>query len=428
MVRSFRHTMETLLPQGGRVLAAVSGGADSMCLAELLRESGLPFAAAHCNFHLRGEESDGDESFVREWAEAHGVQLYIKHFDTLAYAEERGISIEMAARELRYAWFAELCRAHGFAAVVTAHNANDNAETLILNLLRGSGSRGMRGIPAAGAQDGVPVLRPLLGAERAEIEAWLRERGLGWREDSTNRSGAYRRNRIRGEVFPVFTELNPGFVRTLNEDIARFIQADDIAEDYYNSVRGTLVAADGALDLGALKELTHWKYVLYRLVGSELGEDGLRALTAALERDGQLAGKRFGPYVVSRGKLMKTGSDAPGMPFIECFDRPEDFDPHCEKGTLVLDAERLGGAPVVRPWQAGDWMIPLGMRGKKKLSDLFADLKWSAEDKRRAQVLEYPGQKGRVAALLYERIDDSLKVTSRTKRILRIRAEEITRE
>ena len=428
MLSSFLHTMETLLPQGGCVLAAVSGGADSLCLAELLAQSGRPFAVAHCNFHLRGAESDGDADFVREWAEKRGVRLFVRDFDTGAYAQEHGISIEMAARELRYAWFAELCRAEGFAAVATAHNANDNAETLVLNLLRGSGSRGMRGIPAAGTQGGVPVLRPLLGVERAEIEAWLRGRGLAWREDSTNRSGAYRRNRIRGEVFPVFAELNPGFVKTLNGDIARFIQTDDIAEDYFAGVRGTLVAADGALDLGALKQLKHWKYVLYRLVGSELGEDGLRALTAALERGLPRGGKRFGPYVVSRGMLMKTGSDAPGMPVVEVFDRPEGFDPRCAKGTLVLDAALLGDAPVVRPWRAGDWMVPLGMRGKKKLSDLFVDLKWSAEQKRCAQVVEYPGEKGRVAALLYERIDDSMKVNSGTRRILRLRAPEITRQ
>ena len=428
MLRSFLHTMESLLPGGGRVLAAVSGGADSMCLAALLAERGLPWAMAHCNFGLRGAESDGDEALVRAWAAEHGVQLYVKRFETSAYAKREGVSIEMAARELRYAWFAELCRAEGFAAVATAHNANDNAETLVLNLLRGTGSRGMRGIPAAGTHDGVRIVRPLLGVERAQIEAWLRERGIAWREDSTNRSGEYRRNRIRGEVFPVFAEMNPGFVRTLNEDIGRFIQTDDIAEDYFESVRGTLVAADGALDLGALKRLKHWRDVLYRLVGGELGEDALRALGDALEDGMPDSGKRFGPYAVNRGKLVKMGVDAPAAPVLEVFDRPAGFDPHCPKGTLVLDAGKVGEAPQVRPWQPGDWMVPLGMRGKKKLSDLFADLKWSAEDKRRALVIPYPGEKERVAALLYERIDDSLKVSSATTRVLRVRAAEITSE
>lgn len=428
MLQGFLRRMETLLPDGGRVLAAVSGGADSMCLASLLEESGLPWAAAHCNFHLRGAESDGDEAFVRAWAEEHGVKLYVKHFETAAYAEREGVSIEMAARAQRYAWFAELCRTEGFAAVATAHNANDNAETLVLNLLRGTGSRGMRGIPAAGTLDGVRVIRPLLGAERAAIEARLRERGLAWREDSTNRSGEYRRNRIRGAVFPVFAELNPGFVRTLNADIDRLIQTDDIAEDYFQSVRGSVAAPDGSIDLAELRALKHWRYVLYRLAGSTLGEDALRSLTAALEHGSPAAGKRFGPYVVSRGKLMETGADVPAAPVFEVFDRPAGFDPHCGKGTLVLDAARLGDAPQVRPWEPGDWMVPLGMRGKKKLSDLFTDLKWSAEDKRRARVIPCPGEKGRVAALLYERIDDSFKVTAATARILRVRAAETTTE
>ena len=201
-----------------------------MCLAEKVRQSGEPFAVAHCNFGLRGEESDGDEAFVRNWADAHAVPCHVKRFATSAYAASQGISIEMAARRLRYHWFGELCREHGYSGVAVAHNANDNAETLILNLLRGTGVKGLLGMKADGfipdpEFSDVPLHRPLLGMTRADIEAFASEHGLTWREDATNALNDYKRNKIRNLVFPVFREINPRFVETLNRDMERFAEA-----------------------------------------------------------------------------------------------------------------------------------------------------------------------------------------------------------
>ncbi|MCR5003405.1 MAG: tRNA lysidine(34) synthetase TilS, partial [Bacteroidales bacterium] len=198
-------------------LLAVSGGADSMCLAELFLGSslGLKFAVAHCNFTLRGKESDGDEAFVRAWAEEHGVRFYSKRFETETYAKEKGISIEMAARDLRYSWFNEICLKDGYEAVCVAHNLNDNAETLVLNLLRGTGSRGICGmapksaVPVAG---GVTLLRPMLEFSRKEIVAFLE---TGHREDCTNADCEYKRNKVRNQIFPLFEEINPSFLRTI---------------------------------------------------------------------------------------------------------------------------------------------------------------------------------------------------------------------
>jgi tRNA(Ile)-lysidine synthase len=252
-----------------KVLLAVSGGIDSMYMLHRAPElfPGASFAVAHCNFRLRGEESDGDEAFVAAQCASLGVECFVKRFDTLEYASGHGVSVEMAARELRYAWFSELCSEHGFDALVTAHNANDNAETMVLNLLRGTGTKGLRGIP-----DRADLLRPLLGVTREEIRVWMEEKGFAWREDSTNAESEVKRNKIRNRVFPVFAEINPSFVKTLGEDMARIRQTDDIAEDYYQEAaariekRAPEASGDAILEISVkgLLELKHWRYVLWR--------------------------------------------------------------------------------------------------------------------------------------------------------------------
>ncbi|MCQ2156703.1 MAG: tRNA lysidine(34) synthetase TilS [Bacteroidales bacterium] len=319
-----------------RILLAVSGGIDSMYLANRAPElfPGASFAVAHCNFSLRGEESDGDEEFVRGWCAERGISFFGMRFDTAAYASEKGISIEMAARELRYGWFARICREEGFDALAVAHNANDNAETLMLNLLRGTGSKGLRGMAAVGslptaeidgqvhsgdtvfsaavarlhsgdvgcadptlkgppsyvAEGGTvsgvdlttrcsgtvsrvdritinsdtkkPILlRPLLKTSRAEIEQWMTKNGCRWREDRTNADSDFKRNKIRNLVFPLFAEINPSFIRTLSEDMERFAEVDDIAEDLFRESGLTL-----PVKVDSLLEHKRWKYLLWRLL------------------------------------------------------------------------------------------------------------------------------------------------------------------
>ena len=265
-----------------RILLAVSGGIDSMYLANRAPElfPGARFAVAHCNFTLRGDESDGDEQFVRDWCAAHGLECFVQRFETTAYAAEHGISIEMAARELRYAWFARLCREGGFAAVAVAHNADDNAETMLLNLLRGTGTRGLRGM---GDRDG--IVRPLLDTPRAEIRDWMLAHGCAWREDSTNADSTPKRNRIRNEVFPIFAKINPSFLRTLGEDMERIARTDDIAESWFRSVREGLTTADGAVRIPAVLALEHWEYALWRLLeDAALSAPTFGKLTALLRR------------------------------------------------------------------------------------------------------------------------------------------------
>ena len=227
-----------------RILLAVSGGIDSMYLANRAPElfPGARFAVAHCNFALRGAESDADEAFVRAWCAEHDLECFVKRFDTRGYA-------------------AELRQTGGFDAVAVAHNADDNAETLLLNLLRGTGTRGLRGM---GDRDG--IVRPLLDIPREDIRAWMTARGLAWRDDSTNADSTPKRNRIRNEVFPVFARINPSFVRTLGDDMRRFARVDDIADSYFRAVREGLTTPSGDIRLPAVLALEHWEYVLWRLL------------------------------------------------------------------------------------------------------------------------------------------------------------------
>lgn len=273
-----------------RVLLAVSGGIDSMYMLHRAPElfPGASFAVAHCNFCLRGAESDGDEAFVREQCRELGFKCLVKRFDTRSHAAANGISIEMAARELRYAWFRELCLSEGFEALATAHNANDNAETLILNLLRGTGTKGLRGIPDALSGEAMTVLRPLLGTSRDDIQQWMKAHGHSWREDGTNAENDARRNKIRNQVFPVFKEINPSFIKTLGEDMARIRQTDDIAEDYFRQAAETIVKENGntlEISVVPLIGLKHWRYVLWRILEDcAFSAETFGKLCALLER------------------------------------------------------------------------------------------------------------------------------------------------
>ncbi|MBO5634430.1 MAG: tRNA lysidine(34) synthetase TilS [Bacteroidales bacterium] len=450
--------LDGLLPgKEGAVLLAVSGGIDSMVMADLFLEvrRGYDIALAHCNFHLRGEESDGDEAFVRDWAESHGVRFIKSDFDTLEYSRSHGVSVEMAARELRYGWFASLCEKEGFRAVAVAHNANDNAETLILNLLRGTGLKGICGMreisPLRGSS--APVIRPLLGFSREEIREYALAKGLKWREDSTNADSAYKRNLIRNEVFPLFAKVNPSFLDTLNSDMRRFSQAQEIADDYFSgltpSVIGEVPTADHFPGQGAkrweageaspttgvtsvnvdkLKEIRHWEYVLYRILEPYgFNEAVIGDLTELIKSGKTFSGRQFHSpthiAITSRNGisiLSDTGSadavsmiEVPGpgaysvggaqflvkMAKVESLKQPE--------GTTVAN---LGFPFTVRRWKAGDWMRPLGMNGRrKKLSDMFNDLKFTASQKERALVIA--GEGSHVLALVGYRVDESVSLT-----------------
>ena len=415
-----------------------------MCLAELLRRCGIRFGVAHCNFSLRGADSDADEALVREWAEANGLPLHLRRFDTRAHAARRSISLEMAARELRYAWFDRICREEGYGALAVAHHADDNAETLLLNLLRGAGSRGLRGmkpcsrIPVKGSE--MPLLRPLLPFTRAEIDDFVAAEGIPFREDASNADPGFRRNRIRSEVFPILKKINPSFVETLCSDAAHLAEVDAIAEDY--AAAETPGLWDGTtLDTAALTARPHWHYLLWHIL-SGIGVRGavIEEVAALLAAGVPLTGKQFpaGEHILagtasslqflhpdelvrkSSLTVPSTGSYVlDGVAFSVTQEswrvRMNTVQP---SGTLIADASKLPFPFRVRHWEDGDWMQPLGAPGRRKLSDLFKDMKWTRAQKAAALV---SAQDAHVLAVVGHRIDESLKVTPATRQILRIR-------
>jgi len=435
-----------------KILLAVSGGIDSMYMAKRAPElfPGASFAIAHCNFSLRGEESDDDQAFVEQWCRSEGLECYAKRFDTIAYAKQKGISTEMAARDLRYNWFAQLAKDEGFDAVAVAHNANDNAETLILNLLRGTGTKGMRGMSERyiSYNSGVKVLRPLLSTTRAEIQAWVAANAVPYREDSTNAGNEFKRNKIRNLIFPIFEEINPSYISALSGDMRHFAQVDDIADDYFENMgMGVFVPGqEDAISISALLRTDHWEYILFRILDPYgFDEDILENIITLLGSNGTISGKTFEApawkVVTGSDRLMilpreQSSDDAtltitePGEYLfkgqiikVEELQRDSDLSLKQPSGILIADAAKLGFPFVLRGWNAGDWMHPLGLHGKKKLSDLFVDLKWSLPQKDKAIVMSKSAEDDHALALLCERIDDTLKVDGNTKKIIRITAD-----
>lgn len=306
--KSFDRTIVGLVPEKETALLAVSGGIDSICLASLFLNSaaGRRFAVAHCNFHLRGEDSDSDEALVTAWCGRNGVRYHKADFDTEQYASSHNVSIEMAARELRYDWFASLCRENGYYGVAVAHNANDNAETLILNLLRGTGLRGITGmqvetvVPVTRDElSGVRLLRPMLSFSRKQIEEYVAANSLEYHDDRTNAETVYKRNRIRHLVFPVFEGLNPSFLTTFAREMNAFSEVQEIADDYFFSVREGVcepAGKDEVLRVNAVRlcHLKHYKYVLYRLLEAYGFRDRLlEPVVRLLESGKTFSGKVF---------------------------------------------------------------------------------------------------------------------------------------
>ena len=486
MLNRFKHIVEEMRgliddSRSASFLLAVSGGVDSMCLADLwVRAFGADSCAlAHCNFNLRGEDSDADEALVTAWAGEHGVRIHKVSFDTVQYASQNGVSIEMAARELRYSWFGELCKEHGYCAVVVAHHADDNAETLVLNMVRGAGLKGLTGMKPVSplpysspchpeqSEGSFLLLRPLLTFTRKQIEGHAFAWKVPYREDKTNSSVEYRRNCIRHEVFPLFERMNPSYVRTLNREMTYLNDASDIVDDWCRAQVAKVLCrpespfchpkspfchperSEGSLTVStpSLLSIPQWRYLLYYILEPYgFNSAVLESIEALLMSDRTVSGKRFESeeYVLSveRNMLVINKISVQAQPFftqvptpgayhagglrfmIEVLPWSVDMPLKQPSGTLVFDAAKLTFPFVLRSWRNGDWMIPFGMRGKKKLSDLFADLKYgSAEKSAAVVVVDCKGDDAElqhVAALLPVRMDDRYKVTGNTKEIIRI--------
>ena len=423
-----------------RVLLAVSGGIDSMTLADLFLHSALrlPMAVAHFNFRLRGVDSDGDEVLVASWCAEKGVSFFRNEADTAGYASAHGVSVEMAARELRYAWFETLCREQGFTHLAVAHNLDDNAETLLLHLLRSTGIRGMGGIredvPLPGAEN-VRLIRPLLDFTRQEIEAYAVRAGVPFRVDVTNADTSIPRNRIRHEVFPQLAKINPSFLQTFQMEMHHFEEAGQILDEVFASGRSCLCAErDGALciDIIALQRKGQCGWWLYRLLeGCGFNADQLAAIERSLDAP---SGREF---LSATHRLVKDrtelrvyplpGADADdltGRLDVRTFSVTPDFDPKRKpEAVLFVDAGKVQLPLAARPPRPGDRFRPFGMRsGTRLLSDFFTDLKLDVVQKRREVVVTTTDKNGDevIVAILGRRIDDRFKVTAATRTVAAI--------
>ena len=427
-----------LFTHDDKLLLTVSGGVDSMVMMSLTAAAGYRFGVAHCNFQLRGAESEEDEVLVENEARRYGVEFYNKRFDTVGEMERTGESMEMAARRLRYAWFKELCEQHGYTAIVIAHHGNDSIETFFINLLRGTGLRGLTGISTQVGH----IVRPMMFATRKIIHDYAVAHHIPFREDSSNRSTKYLRNKVRLGVVPMFKDIKPQFTTIMRRNIARLSQAQDFITSAMEIVKGEVMEHAGdihTLCVERIRPTLPRNYVIYEILSSEycFKGDVVDALCKALDAD--LSGRRFYSRewvaVTDRGRIViapitdedscevivdrhAVRSYAGGSAlYYEYCDI--DFIDSLDQGDNValLDADKLKFPLKLRRWQDGDWFVPFGMSGRKKLSDYLIDKKVSLAEKRRQFVLMSGDD---IVWVVGRRLDDRYAITRKTENVLKV--------
>jgi tRNA(Ile)-lysidine synthase len=426
---------KTPAPAGQPYLLAVSGGLDSVVLCELSKEAGLSFAIAHCNFELRGDESERDEAFVRSLADRYGVAVFVRKFATAAFAAEQKLSVQEAARELRYRWFEELRTEHGFAFTLLAHHADDNIETLLLNFFRGTGLEGLAGMPAEKKE--AHCLRPMLPLRRREIEAYAGQRGLVWVEDSSNAANKYTRNFFRNVLIPQVKTVFPQAEENLLHNMQRFGQTNTLYRELVGGLKKKICEVRGEeLHIPVLKLM---KYKHTSLIYEIIRDFGFTEKMIA--EVVKLADAPSGKYIASEThriirhrawfiiapKTITTGTlviekEAESVRFdtqelLIKFIRAEKFTQ--DKSPLVaqLDAGEIQFPLLLRKWKKGDYFYPLGMSKKKKLARFFIDQKLSQTQKEKAWVVE---SHKRIVWIVGYRIDDRFKITESTREILQL--------
>jgi len=416
-----------------QILLAVSGGIDSMVMADLFLKGDFHVAVAHCNFLLRGGESDGDESFVEAFCLERGLKLHIERFETKKHARNKGISIQMAARHLRYSWFEEIRKLFEYHYIALAHNLDDVIETCFINLSRGTGIRGLTGIK----QKSGKIIRPLLFATREQIIAYSNEHQIRFREDSSNKTVKYSRNRIRHHVIPEFLTINPKFRKNILETISNLNDAEQIyRESIENKKNEVMNEFEGKIliNIPKLKELHPAATYLYEFIRPyHFPKQTVVDIIASL--DG-IAGKQFfSPthrLIKDRKELIITelSEDERELFYIEedvihisqpipvSFTQstvPENLQFQLNKRIASIDLDLLDFPLIIRKWRKGDYFQPLGMTNIKKVSDFFVDNKFSIHDKENTWILT---SGNRIVWIMGHRIDERFKITEQSTRML----------
>ena len=423
---------DDLFKRKDKLLVAVSGGLDSIVLLHLLHKMEVDCVVAHCNFRLREDDSDGDEKFVKSLSEKYKFPVYTIAFDTNEHAKTNGISIEMAARDLRYEWFETLRKEKTCDYILTAHHADDVIETVLINLARGTGIHGLTGIKAKMNR----LIRPLLLFSRKEIKAFAEENELIFREDYTNAQTDFVRNKIRHQIIPVLEEINPSIQKTMNENVERF---SDVAAIYKNEIENkklSFIDQDNdrlLISVTELKKLPAQNSHLFELLKTYGFH--FRDVANIIESLNSISGKMFfsshfqilrdrGYLILSKKEERETGefyisnNDSIELQskrvYCEIYDRPSDFKFSTNSQIACFDADKLEFPLQLRKWKQGDIFHPIGMKGRKKVSDYFIDNKFSLTDKEDAWLL-VSGED--IVWLLGHRMDDRYKISKQTKSI-----------
>lgn len=433
MLDNFRKHIDDKLSllHDGRLLLAISGGLDSVVMTHLCHQLNFKVSLAHCNFNLRGAESDADEEFVLTLADDLDLDVFIESFDTEGYAKEQGISIQMAARELRYEWFSELVEQLNFDYILTAHHADDNLETLLINLTRGTGLDGLTGIPEVSDK----LVRPLLPFSRETLEAYAESENIEWREDATNASTKYLRNKLRHDIIPILKHMNPKLLQNFQNTISHLQDSQDLIEDAVVKIQKKVVTVNDdqiKLNIHKLKKLSNPKAYLYQLLKNfnfTAWEDVVNLLNAqsgkqvfssthrlVKDRDSLLLSERNSISETHEIRVEKEDKEII-TPFGRLTFDEVDGISKTSKQSIYTDADQLKYPLTIRLWQEGDFFYPLGMKGKKKLSKYFKDEKLSLIDKENVWML---CSEDNVVWVIGRRPDERFKVTEQTKNIIKI--------
>ncbi|MDY8138201.1 tRNA lysidine(34) synthetase TilS [Aquimarina sp. 2201CG5-10] len=417
---------------GGKLLIACSGGLDSAVLVALFDSLALEFSIAHCNFNLRGEESDWDEKFVSNVANKVNAPFFIKHFDTNKYAKDHKLSTQMAARELRYDWFKELVVEYQFDYILTAHHADDNLETFLINLSRGTGIDGLTGIPEVNDM----FIRPLLPFSREEILSFAKQNSVDWREDSSNASTKYLRNKLRHEVIPALKDTAPQFLQNFENTLEYLKQSKTFIKSQVFQLQEELFEFSESdiirISIHRLRQYGYPKAYLYFLLkdyGFTAWNDITQILTAqsgkqifseshrlVKDRDYILLSP-IAEEITDRYYKIPEEESMLMIPSGTLKFRMVDEITDIDLKTIYVDKEKLKYPLIVRKWEEGDYFYPLGMKGKKKLSKYFKDEKLSLFAKERVWLL-CSGKE--ILWIINYRADNRFKIVPQTKQILKI--------
>ena len=438
---------QKLFEPSEKVLLTVSGGKDSVAMLDLFCEANrndgrFRFSVAHCNFQLRGKDSDDDQIFVENLCKENKVVFHTKTFETKTYAKKNKVSIEMAARTLRYEWFESIRQELNCDYIATAHHLNDSIETVLLNLTKGTGISGLKGISAKKGH----IIRPMLFASRREIDDYVTKKNLSWKEDSSNASNDYQRNLIRNEVVPLLKKINPNFDETFARNLERFHSLEADFRKNFNQFKTMVMREENGIYFLKIANVKHWQSANYYLeeLLKEFGFNYFQSKKIFNSLD-RLSGKMFysehftllkdreelvisPPSSSEQTKSIIIGLEESNKEItFDYFDNIikftvlniEEIDTNFERNNTILfaDFDKITFPITLRKWQEGDWFIPLGMNGKKKISDFLVDRKISLNLKKRIFLLT---SQDATIWIINHRADNRFKLTDATKKVLKV--------